>query len=152
MQLTLFSDYALRLVLYLAVHRERVVPIDEVSRAFGISKNHLAKVVSLLLDLNVVESVRGRSGGLRLARSPSEITVGWLVRRTEPNLNLVECFEPRTNTCPIASVCVLKGVLREARESFLAALDRSTIADLAAPDKHPALVRVWNRALAAHDP
>jgi Rrf2 family nitric oxide-sensitive transcriptional repressor len=151
MQLTLFSDYALRLALYLAVHQDRVVPIEEVSRAYGISKNHLVKVVSLLVELNVVESVRGRSGGLKLARSPKEISVGWLVRRTEPNMDLVECFEPRSNTCPIAPECVLKRILQEARESFLAVLDRSTVADLAAPDKPRSLIALWNRSLAAHD-
>jgi len=148
MQLTLFSDYALRLVLYLAVHEDRVVPIEEVSRAYGISKNHLVKVVALLVEENVVESVRGRSGGLRLARSPRDITIGWLVRRTEPDMDLVECFDPRTNTCPIAPVCGLKHALREAREAFLAALDRSTVAELAAPRKHQPLIALWSRALA----
>ena len=109
MHLTQFSDYSLRLALYLACHPERVVSVDEVSRAFGISRHHLVKVVQTLTDLGVVEAQRGRGGGMRLAMRPSEINVGWLIRRTEPHLNLVECFDPATNTCPIAPACGLKG-------------------------------------------
>ena len=93
MHLTQFSDYSLRLVLYLACHPEKVVSADEISRAFGISRHHLVKVVQTLTDLGVVEAQRGRGGGMRLARRPSEINVGWLIRRTEPHFDLVECFD-----------------------------------------------------------
>ena len=88
--------------------------VDEVSRAFGISRHHLVKVVQTLTDLGVVEAQRGRGGGMRLAMRPSEINVGWLIRRTEPHLNLVECFDPTTNTCPIAPACGLKKALQRA--------------------------------------
>jgi Rrf2 family nitric oxide-sensitive transcriptional repressor len=117
----------LRLALYLACHPERVVSVDEVSRAFGISRHHLVKVVQTLTDLGVVAALRGRSGGMRLAMPPSEINVGWLLRRTEPHLNLVECFDPATNTCPIAPACGLKGALKRAQQAFLSILDEYTL-------------------------
>ncbi len=98
--LTQFSDYSLRLVLYLACHPEQVVSVDEMSRAFGISRHHLVKVVQTLTDLGVVEAQRGRGGGMRLAMRPSEINVGWLVRRTEPHFDLVECFDPGDQYVP----------------------------------------------------
>ena len=125
--LTQFSDYSLRLALYLACHPDRVVSVDEVSRAFGISRHHLVKVVQTLTDLGVVEAQRGRGGGMHLAMRPSEINVGWLVRRTEPHLNLVECFDPATNTCPIAPACGLKGALQRAQLAFLAVLDEYSL-------------------------
>src|SRR5204862_2313753 len=99
------------------------VSADEISRAFGISRHHLVKVVQTLTDLGVVDAQRGRGGGMRLAMRPSEINVGWLIRRTEPHLNLVECFDPDTNTCPIAPACGLKGVLYRAQQAFLGVLD-----------------------------
>ena len=98
-------------MLYLACHPEKVVSVDEISRAFGISRHHLVKVVQTLTDLGVVEAQRGRGGGMRLAKRPSEINVGWLIRRTEPHFDLVECFDPEANTCPIAPACGLKGAL-----------------------------------------
>src|SRR5262249_31974302 len=110
--LTQFSDYSLRLALYLACHAERVVSVDGVSRGLGSSRHRLVRVVQPLTDLGVVEAQRGRGGGMRLAMPPSAINVGWLIRQTEPHLNLVECFEPETNTCPIAPACGLKGALQ----------------------------------------
>src|SRR2546423_8223453 len=101
MQLTLFSDYSLRLGLYLATHPERLVSIAEVSRAYDISRAHLVKVVQRLTELGVVQTVRGRRGGVRLARPPQDIVLGALVRATEPHFDLVECFHHSTNTCPI---------------------------------------------------
>jgi len=125
--LTQFSDYSLRLVLYLACHPEKVVSADEISRAFGISRHHLVKVVQTLTDLGVVEAQRGRGGGMRLAKRPSEINVGWLIRRTEPHFDLVECFDPEANTCPIAPACGLKGALHRARQAFLDVLDEYSL-------------------------
>jgi Rrf2 family nitric oxide-sensitive transcriptional repressor len=119
----------LRLALYLACHPERVVSVEEVSRAYGISRHHLVKVVQTLSDLGVVEGQRGRGGGMRLAMRPDEINVGWLVRHTEPHLNLVECFDPATNTCPIAPACGLKGALMRAQRAFLSVLDEYNLAD-----------------------
>ena len=140
MQLTSFSDYALRLSLYLASEPERLVSVMEVSRAYGISRAHLVKVVQRLTELGIVEGLRGRRGGLRLARPPAAIGVGALVRATEPHLDLVECFDRAHNTCPIEPVCRLKGVLFEARDAFLDALDGYTLADLLVrPDRLRAL-------------
>lgn len=129
MHLTQFSDYSLRVALYLSCHPERAVSVDEVSRAYGISRHHLVKVVQTLTDLGIVTAQRGRGGGMRLALRPSEINVGWLIRRTEPHLNLVECFDSETNTCPIAPACGLKGALQRAQRAFLSVLDASTLAD-----------------------
>lgn len=143
MHLTLFSDYALRMALYLATHDDRLVSLDELSRAYGISKNHLVKVAGELVDLKVIETVRGRAGGVKLARRPGEINIGWLMRRTEPHMTIVECFDPRTNRCPIAPVCSLRGLLEEARDAFLASLDRHTLADLV---KRPErLIALWRK-------
>jgi Rrf2 family nitric oxide-sensitive transcriptional repressor len=138
--LTQFSDYSLRVAIYLACHPGRVVSVGEISRAFGVSRHHLVKVVQILTDLGVVEAQRGRGGGMRLAKDPSEINVGWLTRRTEPNFDLVECFDPSTNTCPIAPACGLKSALYRAQQAFLEVLDgysidrfmrrRSELADL----------------------
>lgn len=147
MRLTLFSDYSLRLLLYLACHSDRVVPLSEVSRAYGISKNHLVKVQQVLLDHGLVASVRGRGGGLRLARPATAIKLGAVVRLTEPDFDLVECFDRKTNTCPIEPACQLKRVLREARTGFLDALDAHTLADLAPQEAQ--LLRLWVRKLDA---
>lgn len=127
MHLTQFSDFSLRLALYLACHEGRVVSVDEVSRAFGISRHHLVKVVQTLTDLGVVAAQRGRGGGMRLAMAPSAINVGWLIRRTEPHFNLVECFNPNANTCPIAPACGLMGALQRAHQAFLSVLDEYTL-------------------------
>jgi Rrf2 family nitric oxide-sensitive transcriptional repressor len=121
--LTQFSDYSLRLAIHLACHPEQVVSVDEVSRAFGISRHHLVKVVQLLTELGVVEAQRGRGGGMRLAMQPAEINIGWLIRHTEPHFDLVECFDPATNTCPIAPACGLKRLLQLAQQAFLCVLD-----------------------------
>jgi Rrf2 family transcriptional regulator, nitric oxide-sensitive transcriptional repressor len=125
--LTQFSDYSLRLAIYLACHPDQMVTVEEVSRSFGISRHHLVKVVQKLTDLGIVESQRGRGGGMRLAMRPSAINVGWLVRRSEPHFHLVECFDLATNTCPIAPACGLKGALHRAQKAFLAVLDEYTL-------------------------
>jgi Rrf2 family nitric oxide-sensitive transcriptional repressor len=143
--LTQFSDYSLRLALYLACHPDRVVSVDEVSRAFGISRHHLVKVVQTMTELGVVEAHRGRGGGMRLAMRPSEINVGWLIRRTEPHLNLVECFDPATNTCPIAPACGLKGALQRAQQAFLKVLDEYTLDDFQSRQRE--LVRLLDDSL-----
>lgn len=150
MHLTQFSDYSLRMVLYLALHPGRPVSVQEMSRAYGVSPHHLVKVTQRLVEHRLVTSVRGRNGGLRLNRPPGAITVGELVRLTEPHLNLVECFDARTNTCPITSVCGLKSVLVDAREAFLQVLDAHTVADFL--PHGPALIRVWRRSLAPDRP
>jgi Rrf2 family nitric oxide-sensitive transcriptional repressor len=145
MQLTLFSDYSLRILLYLTAHRGCRVQLSEISAAYGISQNHLVKVVQLLVEQGWVESVRGRGGGLSLACEPSNINVATVVRSTEPHMNLVECFDPRTNTCPIDPACGLKKALLRARDAFLAELERYTLADFVS--RGPALIKLWNRHL-----
>ncbi len=157
MHLTQFSDYSLRLVIYLAAHPERVISVEEVSRAFGISRHHLVKVVQTLTDLGVVEAQRGRGGGMRLALPPSAINVGWLIRQTEPHFHLVECFDLATNTCPIAPACGLKGALSRARQAFLSVLDEYTLDQFLRQREE--LVTLLNHSLgqspgspAAHEP
>lgn len=130
MHLTQFSDYSLRLAIYLACHPEKLVSVDEISRAFRISRHHLVKVVQTLTDLGVVEAQRGRGGGMRLMMRPSEINVGWLIRRTEPHFNLVECFDLETNTCPIAPACGLKRAIQRAQQAFLGILDEYSLDQL----------------------
>jgi Rrf2 family nitric oxide-sensitive transcriptional repressor len=127
MHLTQFSDYGLRVVIYLACRPKQWVSVEEISQAYKISRHHLVKVVQTLTDLAVVESQRGRGGGMRLAMEPSNINVGWLVRRTEPHFDLVECFDQATNTCPIAPACGLKGLLFRAQQAFLRVLDECTV-------------------------
>lgn len=145
MQLTHFSDYSLRVLLYLTARPERWVPLPEISHAYGVSQNHMAKVAQLLQERGYVESLRGRSGGLRLAKPASSINVGAVVRATEPHLNLVECFDAKSNTCPIDAVCGLKSALQAAQKAFLRELDRFTLADF--EPKAPALVKLWNKKL-----
>ena len=130
MHLTLHADYALRVLLYLASHPGQVVSTGEMSEAYGISKHHLVRVVQGLGRHGFVEVRPGRAGGVVLARTPAEISVGEVVRRMEPDFNVVECFDREKNTCPIAPACGLKGVLFEARDAFLSVLDKYTLADL----------------------
>jgi Rrf2 family nitric oxide-sensitive transcriptional repressor len=140
-QLTQFSDYSLRVLLYLATHQDRLVSISEVSRAYGVSHHHLVKVVQRLVEKDLIASTRGRGGGLRLNRPPSMINIGALVRATEPHFDLVECFDRKTNTCPIEPACGLKGVLRNAQAAFLKVLDDRTLADFL--PRAPELIRLW---------
>ncbi len=127
MRLTRYSDYAMRVLLYLAQRPERVCSIAEISRAYGISHNHLMKVVNDLVNSGFLASVRGRNGGIRLARSPEEINVGALIRHTEDEFDLVGC-----GTCIIAPSCGLTSILDEAVMAFLAVLGRYSLADVLA--------------------
>ena len=130
MQLTRFTDYSLRTLLYLGAAPQRRSTIGEVAQAYGISTNHLMKVVSRLAAAGYVETLRGKGGGLRLARAPGLINVGELVRAMEERLDIVECFDPRHRDCPLLPACTLKSVLADARRNFLATLDRYTLQDL----------------------
>ncbi|MDH3603985.1 MAG: Rrf2 family transcriptional regulator [Candidatus Tectomicrobia bacterium] len=130
MQLTAYTDYALRVLIYLAVHEERLVTIAEMATAYGISKNHLMKIVHQLGQGGCIETLRGRGGGLRLAHPPDRLYLGEIVRKTEPHFHVVECFHSPTNRCPITPACGLAGALGEARDAFLAVLDRYTLADI----------------------
>lgn len=130
MQLTRHSDYALRVLMRLALEPERLVTIEQIATGYGISKAHLTKVVQDLAQRGYVETVRGRNGGLRLAQPPASLRVGRIVADAEKSLALVECFDRDTDTCPVTPACRLQGVLREGLRDFLSALDRYTVADL----------------------
>ena len=142
MQLTSFTDYALRVLLYAAVRPETRCLTEDVATTFGISRHHVVKVVNELQHLGYLETTRGRDGGFTLARSPHQIRVGGVIRQTEGTLALVECFAPATNTCPLTRACGLKGVLREAFDAFLTVLDRYTLADLVAEPRWVARLTV----------
>jgi Rrf2 family nitric oxide-sensitive transcriptional repressor len=135
-QLTRYSDYSLRVLIYLALDPNRLVTIEDIARSYDISKTHLMKVVHQLGLAGYVETVRGRGGGLRLARPPEEIGVGELVRATEESMALAECFQP-SGRCAIEPACGLRPVLHEALAAFLAVLDRYTVADLVARRRKP---------------
>lgn len=125
MRLTRYTDYAMRVLLYLGAQPEKVCAISEIARAYGISQNHLMKVAHDLGKAGYIEGVRGRSGGVRLAKPADEINVGDVVRQTEEGFELVEC-----GTCVIAPACGLTGALDEALAAFMAVLDRYTLSDL----------------------
>lgn len=129
MQLTVHSDYAVRVLLYLALAEGRLCSIAEIAKAYGVSKNHLVKVVGSLAQAGLLETVRGRAGGLRLGRAPSAIKVGAIYRATEPGFALAACFEDE-RSCRIVGRCGLKRVLDEALRAFLGALDQYTLEDL----------------------
>lgn len=132
MRLTRFTDNALRALLFLALEPDDVPTVGEVARKMGMSEDHLLKVVQRLSQLGYVKTIRGRNGGMRLARAADTIIVGEVVRRTEDNLSLVPCFEAANDGCPIAPACGLAPALDEALRAFLTTLDRYTVADLIA--------------------
>lgn len=129
MRLTSFTDFALRLLMYAAAHEERLITIEEVSAVYGISRAHLMKVTNTLTRAGYLKSVRGRSGGLALAKPPSKINVGDVIRVTEPDFALVECFATG-NECIITRSCQLRGILREGLAAFHSVFDKYTLADL----------------------
>ncbi|MBK9170885.1 MAG: Rrf2 family transcriptional regulator [Bryobacterales bacterium] len=143
MQLSLHADYALRVLLYLGTHPGQVISTQRVSAAYGISRNHLVRVVQTLAEHGYVRVTPGRSGGAVLARDPGRIRLGDVVRDAEPSLRLVECFDETTNTCPIVSACTLKRRLYEALEAFLAELNRHTLADLLDGPKRRSLAALF---------
>lgn len=130
MRLTTFSDYSLRVLIYLATEPDRRATIAQVAGAFEISENHLMKVVHFLGKAGWLRNVRGKGGGLELARAPEEIRVGAVIRGCETQLP-AECFDRETNRCVITSVCRLKHVLAEASEAFYRTLDQYTLEDVA---------------------
>lgn len=130
MQLTLYTDYSLRVLIYLSMHKDRSATISEIAEFYQVSRNHLVKVVHNLSLKNYINSTRGKGGGLRLARDASEIIVGSVVRDTEPNFNIVECFADNADPCTVEPVCTLKSILGQATNNFLKTLDSYTIADM----------------------
>jgi Rrf2 family nitric oxide-sensitive transcriptional repressor len=132
-RLTTYTDYALRLLMYVAVKNDGMATISEVAAGYGISKNHLMKVAHQLGLAGYVETVRGRSGGLRLAKPAQAIGLGDVVRHTEQDMALVPCIDPADKSCTIRSCCVLRRALKQAGAAFLDVLDGYTLADLVKP-------------------
>ncbi|TGG92785.1 Rrf2 family transcriptional regulator [Natronospirillum operosum] len=129
MQLTRFSDYALRTLIYVALRRDQLSTIADVADTYDISRNHLMKVANRLVSRGYLDGVRGKNGGLRLKVPADQIVLGRLVREMEPDMNLVECFQENCE-CRLQHACSLAGVLNEALQAFLAVLDRYTLADI----------------------
>lgn len=135
MRLTLHTDYALRTLLYLGARPEVRVSIREIAHAYGISENHLVKVVYRLGQGEFIKTIRGRGGGLMLARPAEEIRIGTVVRFTEEDMMLVDCdgLSSGGRPCILSPACRLRGVLGEALDAFMGVLDRYTLADILQP-------------------
>ncbi len=125
-----YTDYTLRVLMYCATHRDRLVTIGELAEQHGLSKNHLMKVVNDLARQGLLETTRGRGGGSRLLADPEAIRIGDVVRATETDFRLVECFDPATNACTLSARCRLKHLFDEALTSYFKALDGATLADI----------------------
>lgn len=130
MRLTVHTDYAFRVLMYLGTHEDRLCTIQEIAESYKISKNHLMKVVQALGVAGFVETVRGRGGGLRLAMAPDQIQLGAVARSAEEDFRLVECFATETDCCVISQACRLRKILAEAMRAFLATLDAYALSDL----------------------
>jgi Rrf2 family nitric oxide-sensitive transcriptional repressor len=150
MRLTVYTDYTLRVMMFLAVSypRGQVVTIVEIARAYEISRSHLMKIVNELSQNGFVDAVRGRSGGVRLARPPSEISVGQLVRMAEKDFAVVPCHEEGTESqCAILPACNLKRAMRRAVDAFLVELDKVSLAEtIAAPEVAATLLNIRIKA------
>lgn len=132
MQITLFTDYALRMLTYLALAEGEIVPINDVADATGVSKHYMLKVGNELARLGYVDTLRGRTGGVRLVMDPARIKLGEVIRSTEPNRAVIDCILDDHFECPIHAPCRLRHVLDEAQRAFHAVLDKYTVADLVA--------------------
>lgn len=134
MQLTQYTDYSLRVLIYLSQKKSgELATISEIAEFYGISRNHLVKVVHNLATYGFIQTMRGKNGGMCLARPADEINIGEVVRQTEPNFDIAECFNKESNTCVISPICALKSILGDARTSFIQTLDRYTIANALNP-------------------
>lgn len=133
LRLTVYTDYSLRLLMYLALKDGGLATIAEVAESYGVSKNHLTKVAHQLGVAGYVATMRGRGGGLRLAKPAQAIGLGEVVRHTEPDMALVPCFKPINAPCPIWRCCVLRKALEKARSAFIDVLDAYTLSDLVQP-------------------
>ena len=133
MRLTIYTDYSLRLLMYLALKEDGLATIAEVAQSYGVSKNHLMKVAYQLGVAGYIETIRGRSGGLRLAKSPNTIILGEVVRHTEPDMAIVTCFKPINAFCAIQPSCELRGALQRAQAAFIDVLDGYSLNDLVQP-------------------
>lgn len=129
MQLTLYTDYSLRVLFYLANMQQNTTTVSQIAEFYKISRNHLVKVVHQLALARFITSTRGKGGGIALAKDPNKINIGDVVRKMEPNFTMVECFNIKTNRCRITNVCRLKGILNQGLEAFFSVLDQYSIAD-----------------------
>lgn len=134
MRLTSYTDYSLRTLMYLGLNRDRLVTINDIADLHGISKNHLTKVVHQLGLSGTVQTVRGRNGGLKLNMEPEDINIGDVVRNSETDFFMAECFDRSNNSCAYAPACILKNVLGKATAAYLSVLDGVTLADLIKKD------------------
>ncbi|WP_319533695.1 Rrf2 family transcriptional regulator [uncultured Cohaesibacter sp.] len=134
MRLTQHSNYAMRLLMYCALKPDQPVRLAEIAEAYAISGHHLNKIAQRLAHIGVIHAIRGRNGGIRLAKEPQDINVGDILRQTEENLQIVECFSEKTNTCPLIHECRFRTLLQDALDAFLKVLDAHTLEDLIA---HP---------------
>ncbi|WP_296657271.1 Rrf2 family transcriptional regulator [Paraburkholderia sp.] len=130
MRLTDFTDYSLRVLIYVAVCGDELATIQEISDALGIARGHLAKIVHTLGRNGYLRTTRGRMGGMRLGRAANEITVGSVVRDTEADFHIVECFNAADNRCAITAACNLRGILQRAAHAYMEVLDQCTLADI----------------------
>ena len=138
MHITQHTDYALRVLIFLASNEHRLATIQEISERFEISRSHLMKVVNQLIRNGFVEGLRGKGGGLRLARLPSEILIGDVVRKMETDLAMVECFSDESR-CLLTPNCKLKGVFADALDAFLASLDKVPLTEVLSPSQRQLL-------------
>ncbi len=150
MRLTAYTDYTLRTLIYLGMHRDRLATIQDIAELHGISKNHLMKVAHQLGLSGLVETVRGRNGGLRLRVEPELINIGAVVRHSESDFYMAECFSPEGSNCQLAPACALKGLLAGATAAYLKVLDGATLAGLIAqqptPGQRPGVANIsWQR-------
>ena len=141
MRLTTFTDYSLRVLIYLAVNGEQNTTIAQIAKKYGISRNHLMKVVQELSQKNYLTALRGKNGGLRLNRPPSEINIGELVRAMENDFAVAECFG-QYNQCVLTPACSLRAVFGEALEAFLAVLEAYTLEDILPGRRRKALAKI----------
>lgn len=141
MHITRYTDYSIRVLIYLAAEGDRLATIQEIADSYDISKNHLMKVVHQLNKKGYIETIRGKKGGMRLHMAPQDINIGILVRETEQDLSIVECFSSK-NACKITPVCGLKSMFGEALKAFLEVLDRYTLADVIQDHHRPQLLRL----------
>jgi Rrf2 family transcriptional regulator, nitric oxide-sensitive transcriptional repressor len=132
-RLTLYTDYSLRVLLFLAAKPEESATITEIAGFYKISRNHLVKVVHNLGILGFIITSRGKNGGIKLARPAEEISISEVVKKTEPDMDLLECFNPKTDNCTISRTCSLKSMIFDGRAAFMSVLDRYTLADAAKP-------------------
>ncbi|AKV04272.1 Nitrite-sensitive transcriptional repressor NsrR [Labilithrix luteola] len=147
MRLTQYTDYALRIVLYLGAHPDETPNSATISKAFGISAHHTATIAKRMVQEGILAAKRGRGGGLRLAHDLKTLKVGDFVVRMERTMHLAECFDAKKNRCPVTGACTLKGVLEGAQAAFIDSLNQHTLADLV--HNGPQLVQLLNRGARA---